>query len=80
MLLSRLDELINMRHPLVRLTGLIDWAEIERTFGATSDQDAGDQHCHLDWWPDCCTCSTTSTLPTKLQSTLGARVNVSSVF
>lgn len=32
--ISRLDELINMRHPLVRLAGLIDWAEIERTFGA----------------------------------------------
>ena len=31
---SRLDELINMRHPLVRLGGLIDWGEIERTFGA----------------------------------------------
>lgn len=31
---SRLDELINMHHPLVRLAGLIDWAEIERTFGA----------------------------------------------
>lgn len=31
---SRLDELINMRHALVRLAGLIDWSEIERTFGA----------------------------------------------
>ena len=32
--LARLDELINVRHPLERLAGLIDWAEIERTFGA----------------------------------------------
>lgn len=31
---SQLDELINMRHLLVRLAGLIDWAEIARTFGA----------------------------------------------
>ena len=31
---SRLDEQINMSHPLVRLAGLIDWAEIERTFAA----------------------------------------------
>ncbi len=31
---ARLDEQINLRHPLVRLAGLIDWAEIERTFGA----------------------------------------------
>jgi IS5 family transposase len=30
----RLDEQINMRHALVRLAGLIDWDEIERTFGA----------------------------------------------
>ena len=28
----RLDEQINMLHPLVRLTALIDWTEIERTF------------------------------------------------
>ncbi len=28
----RLDEQINMSHPLVRLAMLIDWAEIERTF------------------------------------------------
>ncbi|GKT26444.1 hypothetical protein AVHM3334_21035 [Acidovorax sp. SUPP3334] len=31
----RLDEQINMRHPLVRLAALIDWAEIERTFAAS---------------------------------------------
>jgi transposase, IS5 family len=31
---SRLDELINMGHPLVRLAGLIDWLEIERSFAA----------------------------------------------
>lgn len=29
---SRLDEQINMQHPLVRVASLIDWAEIERTF------------------------------------------------
>ncbi len=29
---SRLDQQINMRHALVRLAGLMDWAEIERTF------------------------------------------------
>ena len=31
----RLDEQINMQHPLVRLATLIDWAEIERTFAAS---------------------------------------------
>ncbi len=29
---SRLDELLNMRHPLVRLAGLMNWPEIERSF------------------------------------------------
>ena len=32
--INRLDELLNMRHPLVLLAGLIDWAEIERNFSA----------------------------------------------
>lgn len=31
----RLDELINMKHPLVKLVALIDWAEIERTFAVS---------------------------------------------
>lgn len=31
----RLDEQINMKHPLVQLVGLIDWAEIERTFAVS---------------------------------------------
>jgi IS5 family transposase len=33
--ISRLDELINMKHPLVRLAGLIEWAEIERSFSVS---------------------------------------------
>lgn len=32
---SRLDELIDMRHPLVRLGSLVDWPEIERAFAAS---------------------------------------------
>jgi len=32
---SRLDERIDMKHPLVRLAGVIDWAEIERTFSVS---------------------------------------------
>ena len=31
----RLNELLNMQHPLVRLAALIDWAEIERTFAVS---------------------------------------------
>ncbi len=30
----RLDEQINMRHPLVRLAGLMDWEQIERHFAS----------------------------------------------
>jgi transposase, IS5 family len=37
----RLDELINTHHPLVRLAGMIDWAEIERTFGAHFNSSQG---------------------------------------
>lgn len=33
--ISRLDELINMKHPLVRMAELIDWGEIERSFSAS---------------------------------------------
>ena len=33
--INRLNELINLQHPLVRLSGLIDWAEIERTFAVS---------------------------------------------
>lgn len=32
---SRLDEMLNLHHPLIRLAGLIDWTEIERTFSAS---------------------------------------------
>ena len=32
---NRLDELINLKHPLVKLAALIDWAEIERTFSVS---------------------------------------------
>ena len=38
---SRLDAQINLRHPLVRLASLIDWAEIERTFGASFTSSRG---------------------------------------
>ena len=31
----RLDEQLNMKHPLVRLAALIDWVEIERTFAVS---------------------------------------------
>lgn len=31
---SRLDEQINMKHPLVKLAALIDWPQIERSFSA----------------------------------------------
>ena len=47
----RLDEQLNMKHPLVRLATLINWAEIERTF-ATSFTSGPVSYTHL-------------TLPTK---------------
>lgn len=35
LLRPRLDEQINMKHPLVKLAALIDWAEIERTLAVS---------------------------------------------
>lgn len=49
--ISRLDSLINMRHRLVRLAYLIDWAEIERTSPCPSPLAAADLHCRLASWP-----------------------------
>lgn len=37
----RLDEQLNMQHPLVRLAALIDWAEIERTFAVSFSSGRG---------------------------------------
>lgn len=31
---SRLDQLLNMNHALIRLAGLIDWGRIENTLAA----------------------------------------------
>ena len=39
--INRLDELINLKHPLVRLAGLIDWSEIERTFAVSFSSTRG---------------------------------------
>ena len=37
----RLDEQLNMQHPLLRLAALIDWAEIERTFAVSFTSERG---------------------------------------
>lgn len=37
----RVDEQINMHHPLVRLAALIDFTEIERAFAASFTSDRG---------------------------------------
>ena len=37
----RLDEQLNMKHPLVRLASLIDWAEIERKFAVSFTSSRG---------------------------------------
>lgn len=39
--ISRLDELINMKHPLVRLAALIDWPEIERNLSVSFTSERG---------------------------------------
>ena len=34
LLRSRLDQIIDLNHPLVALAGKVDWAFLERTFGS----------------------------------------------
>jgi IS5 family transposase len=38
---SRLDQIIDMRHPLVKLAREVDWAFLERTFGAAYEDGRG---------------------------------------
>jgi transposase, IS5 family len=38
---ARLDQILNLQHPLVRLATLIDWRFLEQHFGAVYDDDPG---------------------------------------
>ena len=38
---TRLDQIIDMRHPLVQLAGLIDWQTIERKLGEVYTDNPG---------------------------------------
>ena len=47
----RLDEQLNMKHPLVRLADLMNWEEIERSFSAHAGPAAS---CKQGREPRCC--------------------------
>src|SRR5450631_1921097 len=38
---SRLDQIVDMRHPLAKLGGLVDWTFLEKTFGAAYSDGPG---------------------------------------
>ena len=38
---SRLDQIVDMKHPLAKLGGQVDWAFLEKTFGATYQDGPG---------------------------------------
>src|SRR5215213_6994738 len=38
---ARLDQILNLQHPLVRLAALIDWRVLEQHFGTVYDDDPG---------------------------------------
>jgi transposase, IS5 family len=38
---SRLDQIIDMKHPLAKLAGYVDWAFLEKTFGAAYEDGPG---------------------------------------
>jgi hypothetical protein len=44
LLRSRLDAIIDMGHPLVKLSRTIDWSFLEQQFGAVRTSQAG-RHC-----------------------------------
>lgn len=54
----RLDEQINMKHPLVRLAGLMNWQEIERNFSAHFTSGRGRPALPPRLIAGCCTCKT----------------------
>jgi IS5 family transposase len=44
---SRLDQIIDMKHPLVALGRTVDWEFLKRGFGAVYTDDPG-RHCRRD--------------------------------
>jgi len=38
---ARLDQIVDLNHPLVKLSGAIDWTFLERHFGVVYDDDPG---------------------------------------
>jgi transposase, IS5 family len=38
---SRLDQIVDMKHPLAKLAGHVDWAFLEKTFGAAYEDGPG---------------------------------------
>jgi hypothetical protein len=38
---SRLDQIVDMKHPLAKLGGHVDWAFLEKTFGAAYEDGPG---------------------------------------
>ena len=61
----RLDEQINMKHPLARLAGLLDWDEIHRSFAVHFSSGVVARRSPPAWLPVCRTCSTPSMLRTR---------------
>jgi hypothetical protein len=49
-----LDQHLNLKHPLMQLAALIDWAEIDKTFSGQLSPIAAAQLCRLVWWRACC--------------------------
>ena len=71
--INRLDELLNLKHPLMRLAGLIDWVRLSAPSLCSSPLVEAGPHCHRAWSQAGCSCSTTSMRPTKPSSTPRSR-------
>lgn len=60
-----LCEMLNAKHPLVKLADVIDWDEIERSFSAHFQVTTGRAALSPAWWRACFTCSTPMTARMK---------------
>ena len=71
---QKLDELINLRHPLAQLSRHIDWSVFERKWTVFSLLAVAVPRQRRAWWPGSCTCNTP--LPYRMKRSCGAGLRI----
>src|SRR5215469_14687510 len=75
---SRLDQIIDMKHALVKLARTIDWGFLEQTFGAVYTDKPGQPPLPTRLMAGLAIPSTPTTFPTRLCAIAGWRTRTSS--